>query len=470
VRREAKGAFGDDRLMLERLVEPARHIEVQIFGDGEGNVVHLYERDCTTQRRRQKIVEEAPSPLLTPEQREQLTSLAVRAARATGYRSAGTVEFLADRASNFYFLEMNTRLQVEHPVTEMVTDVDLVEWQLRVASGETLPLKQHEITLRGHAIEARLCAEDPFDGFKPQTGRILYFQPPPQDGVRIDSSVRENGEVSPFYDSMLAKFVAFGRNRAEASRRLVRALEDAPLLGFATNQQFLCQLLQCDDFVQATLATSTLDRWAEEGTGLSPQPLSADIWALAAAIFAERGAGAEWFWSTGGPNAAIELVCGSEVKRLRYARARDGAIAIASCGGSVPLVLRMCEPPEVVFEISGRRRRALALWAGAQLHLSVAGASFIVEEVEGARAEDPISHGGKVMAPVAGRVVKVFAGIGQTVEAGLMLAIIEAMKMETRVVAAQGGRLTKVHAVEGAQVAQASLLFEIERQEEPADA
>ena len=198
-RREAKSAFGDDRLMLERLIEHPRHLEVQVFGDNHGTIVHLFERDCTTQRRRQKIIEEAPSPVLTPALREKLTGYAVEAARAVGYRNAGTVEFIADAELNIYFLEMNTRLQVEHPVTEMVTGLDLVEWQLRIAAGEPLPLRQDQISLRGHAIEARLCAEDPYDGFRPQTG-IVLCAPRSQDGIRVDSGVEVDSEVSPYYE------------------------------------------------------------------------------------------------------------------------------------------------------------------------------------------------------------------------------------------------------------------------------
>ncbi len=198
-RREAKSAFGDDRLMLERLIDHPRHLEVQVFGDAHGNIVHLFERDCTPQRRRQKIIEEAPSPVLTPALRERLTGYAVEAARAAGYRNAGTVEFIADAELNIYFLEMNTRLQVEHPVTELVTGLDLVEWQLRIAAGEPLPLRQDQISLRGHAIEARLCAEDPYDGFRPQTGTVLRA-PCSRGGIRVDTGVEEGSEVSPYYE------------------------------------------------------------------------------------------------------------------------------------------------------------------------------------------------------------------------------------------------------------------------------
>ena len=234
-RKEAQNAFGSDRLILERLIEDPRHIEVQIFGDAHGNVVHLYERDCSVQRRRQKIIEEVPSPVLTSAKRDELTRYAVEAARAAGYENAGTVEFIADQNLNFYFLEMNTRLQVEHPVTEMVTGLDLVEWQLRIAAGEPLTLSQDQIPLRGHAIEARLCAEDPYDGFKPQTGTILHWRPVVKEGLRIDTGAEEGSEVTPFYDPLMAKIIAHGSSREDAARRLATALEEAPILGLPTN-------------------------------------------------------------------------------------------------------------------------------------------------------------------------------------------------------------------------------------------
>jgi geranyl-CoA carboxylase alpha subunit len=467
-RREAKNAFGDDRLILERLIEHPRHLEVQVFGDNQGNIVHLYERDCTTQRRRQKIIEEAPSPVLTPALREKLTGYALEAARAVGYRNAGTVEFIADCGFNLYFLEMNTRLQVEHPVTEMVTGVDLVEWQLRMASGEPLPQKQHEIALHGHAIEARLCAEDPYDGFKPQTGTVLYFQPVSKDGVRIDSGVVEGSEVSPFYDSMVAKIIAHAPDREEAARRLVRTLEDAPLLGITTNQQFLAQLLRSDAFEQSAFATNTIDQWAEEKTALlSPLLPCTEIWALAAAIYSEHGGSGAWFSSGGGFDFTAELLCGDERKRLRCSRSHDGSVAVAFDGTRIQVALQQADAREIVFEVSGVRRKALAVWNATNLHLSIAGSSFIFSETGSGGAEENISDGRKIAAPVSGLLAKVLVKPGQMIEAGQTLAIIEAMKMETRVVAVHAGRLTELRAIAGSQVANGSLLFEIEKQDEP---
>jgi geranyl-CoA carboxylase alpha subunit len=468
-RREAKAAFGDDRLMLERLIEHPRHLEVQVFGDAHGNIVHLYERDCTTQRRRQKIIEEAPSPVLTSALREKLTGYAVEAARAVGYRNAGTVEFIADRDLNIYFLEMNTRLQVEHPVTEMATGLDLVEWQLRVAAGEPLPLRQDEIALRGCAIEARLCAEDPYDGFKPQTGAVLRV-PESQNGIRIDTGVEVGSEVSPYYDSMIAKVIALGRDREEAARRLACALEDHPLLGLPTNQGFLASLLRSDAFREAALATNSLDTWAEEKAALFERPAPSDeIWALAAALHAERGGAGEWFWSGNAFDFSLDLACGESRKHLRYGRSRDGLIAVSFDGGASKVTLIRAEPPAIVYEDSGVRRRAMAIWSGATLYLSAGGVSFAFEEANKHSAGYDASASGAVTAPVAGLLIKVLAEPGQTVEAGQTLALVEAMKMETRVTASCAGRVASAHAKAGEQVANGSLLFEIEKLEATAD-
>jgi len=473
-RREAKAAFGDDRLMLEKLIEHPRHLEVQIFGDDHGNVLHLFERDCSTQRRRQKIVEEAPSPVLTPAHRERLTGYAVALAKAAGYRNAGTVEFIADAELNFYFLEMNARLQVEHPVTEMVTGVDLVDWQLRIAAGEPLPLRQREIAIRGHAIEARLCAEDPYDGFRPQTGIVAHFAPQEGGSIRFDTGVETGSEVSPWYDSMVAKAIAKGRDRTEAARRLASALEDAPLLGLLNNREFLIALLRSEAFERAEIATTTLDDWAHAAAGdeaspfaqARPTPLH---WALAAALHAEGSGGAgEWFWSGSAFDFSLTLTCGVETKRLTYTRPRSGPMAVAVGGDRVDIALIENAPPRIVFEADGVRRRATAAWGNAKLHLAIAGAAFAFAEPEHARADD-VADAGRIAAPVAGLLVKVLAQPGQAVAAGETLALIEAMKMETRVTALAPGRIAAVHVGAGSQVTSGALLFEIETKDAPAD-
>lgn len=258
-RSEASSAFGSDELILEKALTSVRHIEIQIFADTHGNVIHLGERDCSMQRRHQKVIEEAPSPALTPELRESIGQAAISVAKACNYVGAGTVEFLLTQENEFYFLEMNTRLQVEHPVTELVTSLDLVEWQLRIAAGEKLPRTQDQITTRGHAIEVRLYAEDPANGFMPQTGTISLWQPALTDsasgeaypGVRVDSGIQEGSEVSAYYDPMLAKFIAWGENREQARRRLLRLVQDSHLLGLRDNRSFLSALLTSDTFIEA---------------------------------------------------------------------------------------------------------------------------------------------------------------------------------------------------------------------------
>lgn len=464
-RREAKSAFGDDCLMLERLIEHPRHIEVQVLGDTHGNVVHLYERDCTTQRRRQKLIEEAPSPVLTPELREKITGYAVSAAKAVGYQNAGTVEFIADERLNIYFLEMNTRLQVEHPVTEMITGLDLVEWQLRVAAGEPLPLAQSEIGLKGHAIEARICAEDPDRGFEPQTGPVLFWRPERRIDVRVESGIEEGCAITPFYDSMVAKVIAHGRDRAEAIRRLAKALADWPLLGMPTNQRFLSHLLETDEFLNSKLSADTLDAWLETNperiAGIAP---TAEHWAIAAALHAQKESDGNWFCSRGEPSFKIELTCGEERKNLRYTHSRDGKATVGVDGALIGLRLERKANREIDAEIDGVRRRGIAVWEGDKLHLSMGGSSFIFVEREDAHAEENKSDGRSVLSPVAGVLTRVLVERGQGVSAGQTLALIEAMKMETRVVANRAGIVMGAHARQGSQVASGALLFEIEAQ------
>ena len=300
-RREALSAFGDGTLMLERLIEGGRHIEIQVFADAQGHCIHLGERDCTAQRRRQKVIEEAPSPVVSATMRERMGADAVAAALAVGYQGAGTVEFIVDAQLNHFFLEMNTRLQVEHPVTECITGLDLVEWQLRIAAGEALPLTQDQLRLHGHAIEVRLYAEDPYAGFTPQTGAVLHWRPDDAlrgrgagaamaGGVRIDAGIAEGGSISPHYDAMVAKVVAHGRDRTDAIRRLRAALREAVLVGPKNNGRFLLDLLDSAAFRDAAMTTGLLDQWAAGGHALlqRPQPGATD-WAVAAAALALRG-------------------------------------------------------------------------------------------------------------------------------------------------------------------------------------
>jgi len=255
-RSESLSAFGSDALILEKAIVDSRHIEIQIAGDSQGKVIHLGERDCSAQRRHQKVIEECPSPFVNEELRQKIGQAAVNAAMAVQYEGVGTVEFLVDAQQNFYFLEMNTRLQVEHPVTELVTGIDLVDWQLRIASGEPLPCLQEEINLDGHAIEVRIYAEDPLNDFMPQTGKIQYFEPYENEGVRIDHGLHSGCHITPYYDAMLAKLICWGRNREEARRRLIKALTQTRILGLTTNKGFLIDLLEEEAFIRGDTTTA----------------------------------------------------------------------------------------------------------------------------------------------------------------------------------------------------------------------
>ncbi len=454
-RREALAAFGDAALMLERLVAQGRHIEIQVFADAHGHAVHLGERDCTAQRRRQKVIEESPSPSVSAELRATMGQDAVAAALAVGYRGAGTVEFIVDQESRHYFLEMNTRLQVEHTVTEMVTGLDLVEWQLRVASGEPLPLRQEEIRREGHAIEARLYAEDPYSagaGFAPQTGRVLHFRPQAarRPGIRIDAGIVEGGTVTPFYDPMVAKVIAHGRNRDDAIRRLMAALEDAPLLGPRTNGRFLRDLLDHPRFRAATMHTTLLDEWAADGAPILRRPVPSEAdWQLAAAVFAGKAG-----WRAGG-GAGFELTisCGDETRRLK---AGDGNAEI-TVTSAVDGCLR--------YRQDGVRRQAIFHREGNTLHLARDAAIFCFSEASPFPAVDTRSDPRRAQAPVAGTVARIDVVAGQAVAAGHTLAVIEAMKMEMRVTAGAAGTVAAVRVMAGQQVEAGAMLVELEIEE-----
>jgi len=461
-RREAKSAFGDDRLMLERLIERGRHIEVQVFADAHGNAIHLGERDCTAQRRRQKVIEEAPSPLVSPQMREAMGRDAVAAALAVGYRGAGTVEFIVDADLKHYFLEMNTRLQVEHPVTECITGLDLVEWQLRIAAGEPLPLRQDEIRFQGHAIEARLYAEDPYTGFSPQTGRIAWWRPQRAllPGVRIDHGIAEGGKVTPFYDAMVAKLIVHGRDRADALRRLAAALEDAPLLGLKNNGRFLRDLLRHEAFAAAQMHTTLIDDWAQQGDPLlQPPPPDDDAWAVAAAVRAARG-------GTGRRSAGVaafdlHLACGDTQRALRVHPTAQG-VEVNHDGRTRRVRLLSHTDGELRFDIDGLQRRCVCIDDGQTLRLALQAAAFDFHEPSPFAADDALADATRTRAPVAGVVAQVRVAPGDGVVAGQPLVCVEAMKMEMWLHAAADGTVRSVHAAPGDQVASGAVLVEIE--------
>ncbi len=463
-RREAQSAFGDGTLMLERLIEGGRHIEIQVFADAHGHAVHLGERDCTAQRRRQKVIEEAPSPVVSPAMREAMGRDAVAAALAVGYRGAGTVEFIVDAQLKHYFLEMNTRLQVEHPVTECITGFDLVEWQLRIAAGEPLtnlvPGLQADIRFSGHAIEARLYAEDPYDGWKPQTGRITGWLPEAGGGssIRIDHGIAAGGEVTPYYDAMAAKFIAHGRDRADAVRRLTRALEEVPLFGPVNNGRFLRDLVNHPRFAAATMTTTLLDEWKDAGEPLLARPAPPDeAWRIAAALWAGASNGATNIPTNGTTNVRpasvarfdLSLQCGGEKRTLR---APPEGVQIDAHEGST---LRCT--------VDGVRRRLHAVRGDdGSLQLAIEGAIHRFAEVSPYPATDAATDPRRARAPVAGVVAHVSVAVGQAVAAGQQLVCVEAMKMEMWLTAAAAGTVKAVHTQPKASVAAGAVLVELE--------
>ena len=479
-RREAQAAFGDDRMLLERFLEAPRHIEVQVFGDHHGHVVHLFERDCSVQRRHQKVIEEAPAPALSPDQRAAVGAAAVRLAKAIGYTSAGTVEFLMDQAGAFYFMEMNTRLQVEHPVTEMVTGLDLVEWQLRVAAGEPLPLGQEEITCSGHAIEARLYAEDPERGFLPSTGTLAHLRlPAPSDAIRIETGIRAGERVSPFYDPMLAKIVAWGPDRAAALRRLRTALGETEIVGPATNLEFLERGLHHDAFQGGAVATAFVEDNAAELLAPAAPPddralATAALWLLCrqrqdSAALAASSADPHSPWHrvdgwrlndvghqtlrlrAGGEPVAIDAQADGAGWRLHIGgRELSGAAELADDGR-----------PEV--ELDGERWRAGVVALGDQLHLFTPRGRFQVQRIDPlaiAAAEDEL--GDVLMAPMPGKIVRQLIAPGDRVGRGAPLLVLEAMKMEHTIVAPGDGRVAALRYAEGDQVEEGAVLLDFE--------
>ncbi len=462
-RREAQSAFADGTLMLERLIDDGRHIEIQIFADAHGNAIYLGERDCTAQRRRQKVIEEAPSPVVNAGMREAMGRDAVAAALAVGYRGAGTVEFIVDGALKHYFLEMNTRLQVEHPVTEMVTGFDLVEWQLMIAAGLPLPVAQDEVRITGHAIEARLYVEDPYAGFAPQTGSVRCWRPQQAllEGVRIDHGIEEGSEVSPFYDPMVAKFIAYGRDRDDAIRRLRAALANAPLLGLRNNARFLSDLLNHPAFRTASMTTTLIDQWQERFDPLLQRPLPDDAsWCLAAAAFALQN-GANWRADS---VAAfdIPLRCDEDLRSLRVQPDRIGQVKVTLGGQTHRVRILHFDAGEMQYEVDGVTRRAAAVMQQHELHLALGAATFVFTEVSPFPDKSALQDATRARSPVAGKVTQILLTVGDRVQEGQALLCVEAMKMEMWLSAQTAGTVSAVHAQVGEQVESGAVLVEIE--------
>jgi geranyl-CoA carboxylase alpha subunit len=464
-RSEARNAFGSDELILEQAIADARHIEIQIFADAQGNVIHLGERDCSIQRRHQKVIEEAPSPAVSPELRGKMGEAAVAAARAIRYRGAGTVEFLLDASENFYFLEMNTRLQVEHPVTEAISGLDLVAWQLRVAAGEPLP-RQHEVRLEGHAIEARLYAEDSYENFLPRSGTILAWRPATGAGVRVDHGLRPGQAVSPFYDPLLAKLIGWGTTREEARRRLLAALEDTVVLGIDSNRSFLGSVLAHPVFVAGEATTAFIDRHCSAQLAKRPVP-GDDVVALAAALLFAKTATqqdsmlANWS-STGALAWPLRVSSGGAQFAVEIIPTGRGRFSVAL--GEKRVAIGLLDPGsgELRFAVDGLQRAHFA-FADDVLHLDVAGwtAAFRETTLEAASTGDRRT-GSQLLAPMNGAVVAVLAEVGDSVKKGQRILIVEAMKMQHEIAAERDGILARIHVKAGDQVATRQLLGELQ--------
>jgi 3-methylcrotonyl-CoA carboxylase alpha subunit len=481
--REAMASFGDPRVLIEKVVVAPRHVEVQVFGDRHGNVVHLFERDCTLQRRNQKVVEEAPAPGMAPALREAMCKAAVTLATAVGYEGAGTVEFLVEGGTltadaRWYFIEMNTRLQVEHPVTEAITGLDLVEWQLRVAAGERLPLGQAQIGMRGHAMEVRLCAEDPADGFAPGTGRIAAFEPADLDGLRVDTGFGAGDTITPFYDSLLAKLIVHGEDREAARTGLAAALERTFVAGPRTNAAFLHALLLDAEVAAGRMDTGLIARELPRLTAarVADIALAEGVTGLLEDEWQRAGSGPGGESGSGGPS-------GRATEWASPWAARDGF----QLGDERRMVLPI--------EVDGKLQRFEATWrgkgeatpvlarlddSGAALPLEGAGlvrslrdeggVRYVISNMVQARLARPVHDpdtieeagaGNTVRAPITGRVAKLFVAAGESIEKGQRVAVVEAMKMEHVLHAARAGTITRVAVTVGQQVGQGALVAEL---------
>lgn len=460
--REAKSAFGDPKMLVEKYVLKPRHVEIQIFADMHGNCVYLNERDCSIQRRHQKVVEEAPAPGLTPELRQAMGEAAVKAAQAIGYVGAGTVEFLLDARGEFFFMEMNTRLQVEHPITELITGQDLVAWQIRIARGEALPLTQAQIPLNGHAIEVRLYAEDPDNDFLPATGTLnLYREPATGEGRRVDSGIEEGDSISPFYDPMIGKLIAWGENREEARQRLLSMLAETRISGVRTNLAFLSRILAHPAFAAAELDTDFIPRH-EQDLFVTPSELPNAFWQLAGQAWALTQADrvrhddptSPWATASGWRSAqpqryVLNLQTGEQQQKVVITAAE---LANASMAGD-----------QLVLEQAGVRQRFPALRVNHTLYLEWRGELHAITEVDFiAQAAAGSQQQGGLTAPMNGSIVRVLVEPGQAVEEGATLVVLEAMKMEHSIRAPHAGTVQNIFCAEGDMVTDGMVLVELD--------
>jgi len=472
-RSEAKNAFGSDVLILERAIEQPRHVEIQVFADKYGQTIHLGERDCSVQRRHQKVLEEAPCPVMSKPLRNAMGAAAVKAAQDIGYVGAGTVEFMLDSSGEFFFLEMNTRLQVEHPVTEMVTGLDLVALQIRIARGEKLDLSQEDVTLTGHAIEARLYAEDPANDFLPATGPINLFNPATGDDIRIDSGIETGGQVSPFYDPMIAKVIAYGRSREEARSKLVQVLKETALFGLTTNQAFLINALEHPTFTKGEATTAFIGQAfkAEDLQAPALTPEDAAISAVVQFLSARTHAAAQSLyipadlmnWSSAA-KISTPYKYGDMDVWVTPLRGDDYAVDI----GDSHLKLTVLNRSETTLEIEMNGQRRKVLYQTPAPHLLDISFGGVVHNLTNANltyaSAAEAAGAGAVTAPMHGSLLEVFVKSGDTVTQGTRLAILEAMKMQHEILAEIDGTVTAVHAAAGTQIAADTLMIEIEEE------
>lgn len=462
-RSEAKNAFGDPNVILERAIVQPRHIEIQVFGDRHGNAIHLGERDCSVQRRHQKLIEEAPSPAVSPELRARMGATAVAAVKAIGYEGAGTLEFLLDAAGNYYFMEMNTRLQVEHPVTEAITGLDLVELQLRVAGGEPLPLTQENVSFSGHAIEVRLCAEDAVHGFMPQSGRMLRWERPSE--LRVEDALESGIEIPPFYDSMIAKIISHGATRDEARRKLAAGLAQMTALGVTTNQSFLAHCLDHPAFAAGQATTAFIEEnsadllgiKAGDGLHAAVAALLVHVSEIGPAHVRQGGALAH------GYAIPLRLDLDGHIIEPTVRRERGNVFRIAN-GHEHALTLKSIENDAVQFTHDGVLASADAVRDGASLFFKFDGVTSHVRDLSHAAVLKAGEAGsdGKLRASMNGRVVSVLAKAGDTVAAGAPIIVLEAMKMQHVHAAPVSGTLAALNATEGDQVTTGFIVAEIE--------
>ncbi len=482
--REAISAFGDARVLVEKFLIRARHIEIQIFGDAHGSYLHLFERDCSVQRRHQKVLEEAPAPGMTSERRNAMGQAAVAAAKAVAYVGAGTVEFIVSSEGVFYFMEMNTRLQIEHPITEMITGLDLVEWQLRVASGEPLPLRQEQLQIHGHALEARIYAEDPAKGFLPSTGRLAHLVPPAENlHVRVDTGVDEGDEISPFYDPMIAKLIVWDASREQALARMLQALARYRIAGVANNVDFLSRLVASPAFARADLDTELIERERdflfERG---APIPREVVLVAALASLLREQARArreaavhsdplSPWHprdgWRLNSRAEHRLLFRAGEAEKPVRVRYIEGGYAqgyLLGLDGQETLVRGELGPSNTLWaELAGLRMNATVVVAGERRYVFLYGRAWQLVRI------DPLYHAGEgsgpegsLLAPMPGNIIALIAKIGSTVEKGSPLLILEAMKMEHTITAPTSGMVKSFRFAVGDQVGDGAELVEFE--------